>query len=402
MPNFENKPKEEALKLGSLTDQEMTIIFSELLEEKELWYARMLDRYHEMYALERELIAQKADDAETRPINLDRDRLHKQIEKLGRDFGKTKEMVLADVMAREGNLGEFLLPEYGIMTPEQVMTHSRLAFPGLDNEKLRQGTYCFSQTTEEVLGYERSYQEREAYREPIAVREGFVRGLGERSFVSGILPHEIVVIFGAMFTVDIHRRSVEIEPPGFPEKFRRAARVMDILREKDIDAKLFNQTLGGYHDTTTVVGVVIPANVLESDLVGLLRNNRGSYGIRSEDLRLPIVEQEYQDHLQGIICPLSVFDLMDTFAHIREEDRSVVYPRFQQTQAWVMQQGQDFTIEAQMRLILEAYPEYEDRKDALPNVLTMMNEQYQNNFREPFHEVHQRYFGHPLINKEGK
>jgi len=354
----------------------------------------MIDRYHEIYQLERNLISEGAHDDETRPISQDRNRLHKQLERLGKILGKAKDVVLADVIAREGNLGEFLLPEYGIIMPDQLSDNDDLSdVPGFDTDQLRRGDFVVHTTRKEINAQLRNNHNDNVQRE---IDGGYcatedIPGMGERAVVSHLEAHEVLVVFGTLFNEGINGRSIRIEPPGFPEKLRRAARAVDALKAKNIPAKLLIKQLGLFHDATTIVGVVIPADTLEVQLVGLLRKHHDLYGVRPQDLDAHAIEEEYQNHVNGPICPLDIADLTTLFSEIREEERSVVFERFRAAG----KNGLDKvpTITDQVAAVIAAYPEYLDRTDTIREVLTMHRERVRDTFLEPFRDVHQKYFG---------
>jgi len=394
MANFEMELPKEISKFGSLNEQEISKIFSESMEERELWYARMLDRYHEIYTLERELIAKNADDAEIRPINFDRDRLHKQIERFGRDFGKTKEIVLADIIAREGNLGEFLLPEYGLLMPDQILNERECGVPGVIDEEFRRANFVFSGSAEKAHSLSRHiHKENSENPSGIPRWNKEIPGIGERSVVSGLLPDEVLVVFGTMFNEDIKGASIEIEPPGFPEKFRRAARAVDALREQGIEADIFFKRLSIFHDATTVIGITILAKNLESHGVKLLRNSKDLYGIRPNDLPTEIVDLEYQNHTQGNIYAFRKWDLWQMFSEVFEQEREIIAKDFFESEKYEKAPLYLPTIDMQMEIVLDTYPKFQEEKEALRKFLVRYQERIRENFLQPFQEIHKKYFG---------
>lgn len=295
----------EATDFGPYGEREFSGILLESTENKEVWYARMLDRYHEMYRLELDLKTKGASTRETDPINLQRDRLHKQLERLGRDFGRSKDVVLGDVIGREGNLGEYGLPEFGLMTPEQG---NDWGFIGFDRRDMNRGQFLAraDRTREQDIlqqqQIDRQYEEDGATTERAPPLEPVIRShkrawLGEYIFQDKLARGQVAVIFGTRFTVDIQQEPVTIEPPGYREKFRRAAAAAETLRAGGMTAHLFVQTVGAYHDTTTVIGIAVPAAAVDLEVVGLLRRDRARLGVRTEDMDAELTEREYLERL---------------------------------------------------------------------------------------------------------
>ncbi len=315
MHDGESTPGMEPTDFGPLNEREVSVVLMESTEGKETWYAKMLDRFHEIYQLELSLKKEGADNSEIKPINDDRDRLHKQLERLGKALGKNKDQVLADVMAREGNLGEYLLPEYGVITSSQLEPDY---VKGFRNDDLRHGRFLRTQNSEEVLVQDRAYPphhyDEKQVSEIAAQEEGLlyeIPGLGKRKTCYTLAPHEAAIIFGTTFTVDIGQDPVEIQPPGFPERFRRAAHAVDALVRAGVETKIFHHTSGAYHDTTTLVGMIVPVDHIQDEVVGLLRNHRDLYGVRPEDLDPRQVQKDYQGHLDSMKVDSETISALD-------------------------------------------------------------------------------------------
>lgn len=289
-----------------MSERELAAVLSADRSGQEFWYAIMLDRYHEMYADER-LIKGKSrvnDDAEYRGLNKGRDDLHKQLERLGKQLGKTKDMVLADVMAREGNLGEYLLPEYGVLTCDQL-DEDGAQFGGNTYDDVRRGRFVHAIPSATALENRRKLDEwrrendiPERGVETRSFTAPVVGMPGEQEFSVGLRSGEAAIIFGNTFTVDIQQDPVEITPPGYPERVRRAIRAVETLRARGVNARTFMHTVGAYHDTVTVVGIAVPVDAIPVDVVGLLRDNRSEYGVRLEDMDARTVEEEYRAGLE--------------------------------------------------------------------------------------------------------
>ncbi len=319
-PGF--KPDAVVLGFGPLSEREISVAAGSDRSGQETWYAAMLDRYHEMYALERKIRSKNrgiGGGDEHAGMNAGRDRLHKQLERLGNSLGKSKDAVLADVMAREGNLGEYELPEFGVLVPDQI-GEREYGFGGIDYGDIRRGRFVHASTSKSALDQKRaggSWREEagmpEGSRE-ISPVEATVAGLSEKqAFASGLLPGEAAVIFGNTFTVEIQQHPVEITPPGYPERVRRAIRASKALRERGVDARAFMHTIGTYHDTVTVVGVAVPVEKIPVETVGLLRGDRSLYGVRLEDMDARLVEEEYRAELAEPDGRIEAFHVIQAF-----------------------------------------------------------------------------------------
>ncbi|MDO8435202.1 MAG: hypothetical protein Q7S89_00785 [bacterium] len=297
-------PSEQSVDRWSLPEDRLREILSSPEGERKRSYAEMVDRYHDIFGFLKELEAKSLSGG----IEVDRmrNRLHKQLLKVGSALGKDAADVQADLLRREGNLAEYKLPEYGILSGEDIFegsSYDQSAFGGLEIDRKRQG---FSRDLSEVdlLDHKRSHREmfEDFYGADFAKQSVSSRWqrievppFGEIPVVETLQPNEVAVLFGIYFTVAIGNDSCPMVPADFPERLRRA-----VVAARELGGGLFMRTIGAYHDTTTVMGVVVDAARLESDVIGLLRDQKARFGIRKEDMDLQVVEHDRKEEIEDV------------------------------------------------------------------------------------------------------
>lgn len=296
---------EQSADSWSLPEERLREILNCDKEERRLAYAEMLDRYHDIFDFLKELETMAASGR----IEVDRmrDRLHKQLFKVGKTLGKDVAEVQVDLLRREGNLAEYGLPEYGILSDVDIFegsVYDQGAFGGLTINFRKQG---FSRIISEakLLKDKKEWnmnQRNEAfdedvgsYKEQSRRRAITVPPFGRVPVVETLRPHEVAILFGVSFTVDIDTESCPMIPADYPERLRRA-----VLAVQELEGTLFMRTIGAYHDTTTIFGVVVDAARLDSDVVGLLRGHRDRFGLRKEDMDLQVIEHDRKEEIERI------------------------------------------------------------------------------------------------------
>lgn len=288
--------------LGPVEARAFTAMLVESGEKRQVAYAALLDRYHELYAMENDLRRSMASQGEIEPVNRDRDLLHKQLERLGASIGKSKDTVLCDVLGREGNLGEYHLPEYALVTPDQADGSDRFGVGAFNADPRRYASFTsdVAQTSAtDLLQQQKQRQESGFSTESREEFESNRPEAGSRKSVDTLVPGEVAVIFGTTYTQGTKNNDrISIEPPGYPERFRRAVAALDALQKQGVSALLFERQVGAYHVTASFFGVVVPAQSIDPTVVGLLRSNRSLFGIRPEDMDADIVPRDYQEHLR--------------------------------------------------------------------------------------------------------
>ncbi len=283
--------------LGPLPVNEFTELFKETDGEKlSLTYARLIDRYNEIHDFEKECIAKGEDAGFIAKVSQDRDRLHKQLEQFAlAKFEKGKDDVLADLLSREGNLSEYRLPEYGVIT-ESFIPDEDLGdfdFGGYVNRDLENGSFTRTKSFEEIVRQNQSTHPSLRNPEPFSYT---IPLLNEKRDCKRVLQKgEFGILFASRFTIDIMQERVEIYPPSYAERMRRLLALQDYLRDQGIELPLLSTEAGSWHVTTRVEGIVVPTELLDPYIVGVLRNNRDRFGIRTEDMDTGAVRKDMQE-----------------------------------------------------------------------------------------------------------
>lgn len=271
--------QEEEVDFGPIAKKEFEAILEKEESEREFFYAKMIDRYKDVHDFYRK----SSGDLDSKPAFLEsldrrRDLLHKQLEQLGLTIGKSKDMVLGDLLCREGNLGDEYLPQYGLITADEI--EDTFGFESLAVDRIKQ-TFSRGISAEEKINrlterreWEHDSREGEVYEEeePRIWKEN-VPGVGEVDVFASLQKDEVAILFGSTFTIDIARESVDITPPTYWERQRRAVR----FAEK-VGAKVFSTTVGAYHNTVTTFGIAIPASRIK-DVAHDLRVGQDEFGI---------------------------------------------------------------------------------------------------------------------------
>jgi len=304
-----DRGKQEVEKdMGPISETRLKSMMANASEQGRITsYAELIDRYHDIYQFERECIEKGEDQKMVSAISLDRDALHKQIELFGKQLGKTKDEVLADLICREGSLEEYKLPEYGLITANTLK--DSYTFSGFSSEDLRRGRFVRETGETQIIeGRKRDVVANGTESNPSSVEELerkaklSIIGIEQKAeFRLTLRKGEVVVVFATSFTTDLLGEPVKIYPPGSIEKIRRLISFQETLASKQIPADLFYSGAGNYHETTRIYGIVISADRLDPEIVGLLRNGRDSFGIRREDMDSTVIKedvdswQEYAD-----------------------------------------------------------------------------------------------------------
>ncbi len=319
MSERERYPKEEPTDFGPLNQGELDVLLRMDKEGRLDGYLQLVDRYHDIFQLVRSCGIDGSDAKVLQSMDKERDRLHKQIERVGTTFGKSKADVLADLIGREGNLGDYGLPEFAVISFQQLQDSDTFSVSGLDHNETKREN--FARTAESAVQLHRNHRqflkinkmrdEGEPSSGEVSDTNSFLRevkGFGMVDVVSQIRPNELVIIFTSSFTIDIHQEPASIFPPGFYEKSRRACRAIKALALEGVQAKLFEHTTGAYHRTTSILGIVVPTDKIDPIVAGVLRSDKSSFGIRPEDLDRDLIKQEYLEDIQkNPFTPESMF-----------------------------------------------------------------------------------------------
>lgn len=289
-----------------LPDSELREILEGDEGARRMAYARLVDRYHALHGHIRDM--RRQGEAVSQSEDIMRDVLHKQIERVGATLEKAKDMVLCDLIARDGNLSEYRLPEYGLVTPDLFVDMYQVL--GFSTDDIRRGRFERVTGAQEVIDHVRKMAELNKYEptyEPADRLEDVVfdapePGIGKIRTIYRILPGHVGVIFGTSFTADIHLECVEFQPTGFLERLRRAVQATEQLQKFGIAAETLSASFGGYHDTTRLVGVHVPADRLE-EAAGVIRNNRHAFSISPDDLR-ESGKEDLRIHLEATLNQL--------------------------------------------------------------------------------------------------
>ncbi|MBI4098859.1 MAG: hypothetical protein HY437_02430 [Candidatus Magasanikbacteria bacterium] len=285
----------------SLPAERLREILNSNEKDRRQSYAEMLDRYHDIFEFLKELETMGASGR----IQVDqmRDRLHKQLLRVGETLQKNAAEVQVDLLRREGNLAEYGLPEYGILSAVDIFPGSiydQHGFGGLDVNRKNQG---FSRTLSEakLLNEKNEWNEDndadDEYKEEFLKRGRVVDvpPFGMVPYVETLQLNKVAILFGISFTIDIESESCPMIPADYPERLRRA-----FSAAQELNGSLFMRTVGAYHDTTTVIGVVVDAEQLDPVAVGLLRNQRPRFGIRKEDMDSMVIEHDLKEEIERI------------------------------------------------------------------------------------------------------
>lgn len=283
-------------------------VFAEIMsgkeEERNRSYAELVDQYHGLFQKERAVRRRNPQDPTLPVLDAERDALHQQIIFLAESLGRNKESVTVDFIRREGNLGEYGLPEYGVVTADDLWND--FSFDSLDVDATTQRiTRSLSET--EVHGRRARFFEREdGWATPEATEKELERRSDETwneplpeggviATSSGLKQDEVAIILGTSSTNDINLESVEIQPKDYYERLRRCQKIVD-----ELGGRVFAHTTGAYHITTTLLGVAVPKGDMER-VAGLLRNQGETFGVREDELSQEAIQRDHQYQVRKIV-----------------------------------------------------------------------------------------------------
>ncbi len=276
-------------------------------EQKELEYKRLVDVYH--FELEKERVRSKRtpvgslSPSESVAQTFRRDEIHKQLLDLGKQLGYGRDRVLADLVCREGNLGEYEIPEFGLLGHDEG---KRCMWPitlQADPKSIRFSRFGFETAEEDPFftknDLERSFKEereedirslKEFYeKEGLDIKElenGDEEKEPNETEEDGVIItwrlkfDEVAIIFGAKFLdiLDIGSSGVTMMPFDYLERERRAK-----MAARDYGVKMFVHEAYAPHDHTTFVGLAVPVERLD-EIANRLRGDRDRFGVRPQDL----------------------------------------------------------------------------------------------------------------------
>ncbi|MBI2637901.1 MAG: hypothetical protein HYW88_03290, partial [Candidatus Sungbacteria bacterium] len=182
-------------------------------------------------------------------VDQKRHETHLKLIELGRKLGKDKDNVLVDIIRSEGTLEEYGLPEFSILTENDIIDtgdwHNPYDF-NVDTQTLRPNT--------EVKTKPKSF-----------FSEGkSVIGADEAMMVFAIVPIEN---WGAD----------ELNPDDYKERVRRAGALA-----KKVGGRLFEEWDSGYHEAyAKILGVIVQRKDLEK-VATTVRNNPYEYRLGNE------------------------------------------------------------------------------------------------------------------------
>lgn len=256
------------------------------LREKQKEYALLIDKYQSLFNQQRQL-ERMATSRDHRIAILDdeREKLHRRLESLGKELGKSKHDVLGDIIRREGNLSEYGVKGYGVISHADLYHETN--FGGLHID--RKTGMCRREVSEAALlqgeidddyfpegqeNYEREYYSVD------------VPEIGPVSHRTSLEAGEFGIVFGSTFTMDIDYFDVEMRPPDYHERWRRAVKAA-----QEFGAEPLLMTMGGFHDTTTISGVVIRSEDIEQ-FARLLRENPDRYSVVRSEIPADILDRD--------------------------------------------------------------------------------------------------------------
>ncbi len=235
-------------------------------------------------------------------IDKERNRLHKQIIKLGGMLGKTEREIFADLFKLTDSLAEYKLPEFKIISRD-TFTELRL----FDD-------------TEELLDQQSSNMNKGHKNEPNTEKNDqgneyqVVRDLAKDEF--GVLfEREISAAVKIPDPAIIKTRGmlVEMDRLGTKERIRRAKRFA-----ADHGFKLLKHVSFAHEYTERVYGIVADKASINK-LVNLIRENREEYGIRISDMDENIIESDWQNYQNSVRERLRKMHGLGPFAQILYE-----------------------------------------------------------------------------------
>ena len=250
----------------------------------ELQYRGLLDEYREKFdeikKVQRRLLAGETQLGATLSIlDADRHKLHLRLIEAAKKIGKDKEEVLVDIIRRERTLEEYGLPEFSILTSDDIVDtgdwHNRFVFNVDLKTRLPNAESLSEEKINERVPFRASGQEEK------------LPNLGEEQEKPDYTDEpptdtEVMLVF-------------DIVPIEYDDKNWREDSVIRLRRAealvKDMGGRIFDSEDSSYHEAYAhIVGVILPKKDLEK-ITAVIRNNPEKYRIGNEFYS----EQEMQE-----------------------------------------------------------------------------------------------------------
>lgn len=217
-------------------------------------YLDLIDAYRgrvkEMKKLERRFpggVGDKEITASVITIDQERHEIHLKLIELGKKFGKGKDDVLVDIIRKDGTLDEYELPEFSILTENDIIDTGDWHNP-----------YYFN-------------VDPDARRPSTEAAPDYYKDEGERL----IEPDKVMLVF-AIVPIENYGGD-ELDPEDYEERVGRAHALA-----KKVGGEVFESRDSGYHEAyAKILGVIIPKKDLEK-VAAVIRNNPDQYRLGDE------------------------------------------------------------------------------------------------------------------------
>lgn len=221
-------------------------------------------------------------------------KLHNQLKELGHALHKSEKEVFADILDRSKNLDNYELPEFTIISREN-------------------------------LNLNRLYSLEDEEEQDLDPVEHEYYGEKHEAFVHDLKKGEVAILFAKKISAAVREPDnnimttrgnlVSMQTKGEKERFRRAIRLARKLNAKILDYYEF-----AHEYTERIIGIVVDQDSIES-VAQMIRQNREEFGIREEDMPSEIIEREWADYQAAIDLKLKGHSLSEESARIIFDDQ---------------------------------------------------------------------------------
>lgn len=182
-----------------------------------------------------------------RVVDQERHETHLKLIELGRQLGKSKDDVLVDIIRKDGTLDEYGLPEFSILTEDDIIDTGDWHNP-----------YYFN-------------VDPDARRPSREAPDSYYKKGGE----SLIKSDEVMFVF-AIVPIKNYGEDA-LDPEDYDERVKRAQALAE-----EVGGKIFEERDSGYHEAyAKILGVIVPKKGLEK-VAATIRNNPNKYRIGNE------------------------------------------------------------------------------------------------------------------------